>query len=94
MIGLIATLQIQSDKTAEFEKAFARLASEVKANEPGNHLYRLCKSRTEADTYKVMEIYADDEALKAHGSSAHFRSAGLAGFLAGAPTLEYLDTVD
>ena len=94
MIGLIATLKIQSDKIAEFETAFATLATEVRANEPGNHLYRLCKSRTEADTYKVIELYADDEALKAHGTSTHFRNAGLAGFLAGAPTLEYLDTVD
>jgi quinol monooxygenase YgiN len=95
MIGVVATMKIQEGKTAEFERAFADLAAKVKANEPGNIFYQLTKSRTEPDTYKVLELYASEDALKAHGQSDHFKAAGpsLGAVLAGRPQVEYLDAV-
>ncbi|WP_310498557.1 putative quinol monooxygenase [Sandarakinorhabdus sp.] len=95
MIGVIATLRIQDGKTEEFEGVFTALAAQVRAAEPGNIAYQLCRSRTEPGTYKVLEIYADADALKAHGASDHFKAAGpaLGGVLAGRPDVEYLDCV-
>lgn len=95
MIGVIATLRIKTDKNAEFEAVFAELAAQVRANESGNVTYQLCRSRNEATTYKVLEIYHDDEALEAHRASDHFRAAGpaLGALLEGRPEVELLDAI-
>ena len=95
MIGVIAVLKIKDDQTAAFEKGFTELAQKVRANEPGNLAYQLTKSRTEPGTYKVLEVYKDEEALKHHGGTDYFKAAGamFAGALAGRPEIEYLDGV-
>lgn len=93
-IGVIATLKVQGGKGSEFEKVFSELAGQVRTNEPGNKLYQVFKSRKEADTYVVMEIYQDQAALDAHGKSDHFKAAGpkLGPTLAGRPEILYLDS--
>ncbi len=95
MIGVIATIRIQDGKAEEFEAVFTTLAEQVREQEPGNFAYELCKSRTEANTYKVLELYVDEDALKAHGASDHFKAAGpgIGACLAGRPDVEYLDGV-
>lgn len=95
MIGVIATLRVQDGKGAELERAFGELTAQVRANEPGNLAYQLCRSRTEPNTYKVLELYRDEDALKTHGASEHFKAAGpaLGAVLAGRPEIEYLDAV-
>ena len=95
MIGVIATLKVQDGKEQEFERVFADLTAQVRANEPGNVAYQLCRSRGDANTYKVLELYRDEDALKAHGASEHFKAAGpgLGAVLAGRPEVEYLDGV-
>ena len=96
MIGVVATLKVQPDKASEFEKVFLDLAAKVKANEPGNLLYQLTKSRTEAGVYKVLAVYASEDALKAHGATDYFKAAGAAmgPTMAGRPEIEYLDAVE
>lgn len=95
MIGVIAVLKVQEGKGSEFEAVFLELAAKVRANEPGNVFYQLTKSRTEADTYKVLELYKDQDAMTAHGGSDHFKDLGrkMGAFLAGRPDVEYLDSV-
>lgn len=94
-IGVIATLKVQEGKGAELEAAFGELAEQVRANEPGNKLYRLARARSDANTYVVMELYDDQAAIEAHGKSDHFRAAGpkIGACLAGRPDIQYLDTV-
>jgi len=96
MIGVVATLKVQVDKTSEFENVFLGLAAKVKAKEPGCIAYQLTRSRTEAGTYKVLELYASEDALKAHGLSDYFKAAGAAmgPLMAGRPEIEYLDAVE
>jgi quinol monooxygenase YgiN len=96
MIGLIAVLKVQDGKNEEFEAVFRELAAKVRANEKGNLLYQLTRSRTEPNAYKVMELYKDQEALTAHGQTEYFRELGrkMGPCMAGRPELEYLDTVD
>lgn len=92
MIAVIAKLNVAEGKEAEFEEAMLGLAAQVRANEPGNHLYTLVKND---EGYSVMEIYDDDAALAAHGQSQHFREAGakFAGVMAGPPTLSRFEVV-
>jgi quinol monooxygenase YgiN len=96
MIGVVAVLRVQDGKGPEFEKVFTELSAKVRANEPGNILYQLTKSRTEANTYKVLEMYASEEALKHHGGTDYFKASGplLGACLAGRPEIEYLDAVE
>jgi quinol monooxygenase YgiN len=94
-IGVIATLKVQDGKGAELEGIFQGLAAAVRADEPGNTLYRLCKSRADANTYVVMEMYTDQAAIEGHQASDHFRAAGpkLGACLAGRPVIQVLDAV-
>lgn len=94
-VGVVATLKVQEGKEAAFEATFKELAAAVRANEPGNKHYQLCKSRKDKNTYVVMEIYESDDALKAHGKTDHFRTIGarLGPTLAGPTDIHYLDVV-
>ena len=97
MIGVVAVLKIKQGSEAQFEAGFKDLTAKVKANEPGNLMYQLTKSRTEPGTYKVLEMYADADALKRHGQTDYFKAAGAALFapvLAERPEIEYLDAVE
>ncbi len=95
MIAVVAILRAKPDKTEEFERLFTKLAARVRANESGNIAYQLCRSRTEPNTYKVLELYRDEAALETHRASDHFRAAGpgLGGVLEGRPEIELLDAV-
>jgi quinol monooxygenase YgiN len=95
MIGVIATLKVQDGKNAEFEAIFTELAKQVRANEKGNLAYALTKSRSDPNTYKVLELYADQDALTAHGQTEYFKAAGpkMGPCMGGRPEIEYLDGV-
>lgn len=95
MIGIVATLRVQEGRNAEFEAVFLELTEKVRANEPGNLLYQLTRSRSEENTYKVLELYVDQDAVTAHGASEYFRDLGrkMGAFMAGRPEIEYLDGV-
>ncbi len=95
MIGIVATLKVQDGKGAELEAVFKELAALVRANEPGNIFYQLTKSRADANTYKVLELYKDQDAVAAHSGSAHFKelSPKMGPCLAGRPDVELLDAV-
>ena len=95
MIGVVATLKVQEGKGPELEAVFKTLAEQVRSRETGCHLYQLTKSRTEPDTYKVMELYADQDALTHHGGTDYFKANGakMGPLLAGRPHIELLDAV-
>ena len=89
---MLATLKIQEGHEADFEAAAQKLAAAVKANEPGNHLYQLCKGK-EPQTYYFLERYENEEALAAHGASAHMKEHGgaMAPHMAGRPEILKLE---
>jgi len=95
MIGVIATLTVAEGKNAEFEAIFIELAKQVRANEPGCHAYQLTRSRSNPQVYKVLELYADEAALKHHGGTEYFKAAGpkMGPCMGGRPEIEYLDGV-
>jgi quinol monooxygenase YgiN len=94
-VGIVATIKIKPDTNAAFEAVAREMMAAVRANEPGNKIYQFCRSKTEPTTYVVMEIYADQAALEAHGKSEHFRSIGpkMGPSMAGRPDVQYFETV-
>ena len=92
MIALLARLKVAAGKESEFETVMLELAAQVRANEPGNQLYTLVK---DDEGYAVIELYDDDEALKAHGASDHFKAAGakFAGLMVGRPDIQRFQVV-
>lgn len=94
-IVVVATINVQPGKEAEFERIFSDLRAKVRANEAGNLQYDFFKVKDQP-TYVVFEQYASQDALAAHGASEHFKAAGpaLGGVLAGRPTIQYLSKVE
>ena len=92
-IAVIAKLKVAKGKEAEFERAMLALAANVRANEPGNKLYTLCKDAE--GNYLMMELYDTAEALAAHGQSEHFKASGksFAGLMAGAPEIQRMEVI-
>ncbi len=93
MLAVVAKLNVAAGKEADFEPAMLALAEQVRANEPGNHLYTLCKDVDGA--YYVLELYEDEAALAAHGQSEHFKASGASfkGLMAGAPDIKRMTVV-
>lgn len=93
MLAVIAKLNVAEGKEADFEKHMLGLAEQVRANEPGNDMYTLC--RDEDGNYIVLELYEDEAALAAHGASEHFKAAGAGfkGLMAGAPEITRLTVI-
>ncbi|HTW10179.1 MAG TPA: putative quinol monooxygenase, partial [Acidimicrobiales bacterium] len=94
-IGIVATLKVQDGKEADFEAVFRDLSAQVRANESGCLMYQLTKSRADPNTYKVLELYKDQDALTHHSGTDYFKAAGpkMGPCMAGRPEIEYLDGV-
>lgn len=95
MIAAIVTLQIVEGKEAAFEAEYRIAAEQVRAHEAGNRLYQLTRSRTAPQTYRMMELYADEAALEAHGNAPYMPASfeRVKPLLAAEPVIELLDTI-
>jgi|SaaInlStandDraft_1057018.scaffolds.fasta_scaffold80772_2 quinol monooxygenase YgiN len=94
-LGIVAKLVIKADQVEHFETHFLKLAAVVLAEEPGCRFYALHRSRTEDNTYVVLEQYDDEAAFAAHGRYDAFKAANvpLKDCLAAAPSIEVFDGV-
>ena len=94
-VAAFARFVVQSGEGARFEAVFADLARAMRAGEPGLVHVTLARSRSEADVYHVLEVYADDAALAAHGAAAHCAEAvpRLMALLAGDPSVAMSDVL-
>lgn len=90
-IGVVAKLKIKAGQEDAFKDVFGALQAAVRAQEPGCKQYDLFQSKKEPQMFVVMEQYATQADLEAHGKTAHFAAAGpkLFALLDGAPVLEY-----
>ena len=89
MIGICAQFTCQAGKNAEFEALLSEFVTTVKANESGAVVYQLCKNEKKADEYFMIELYANAEALAAHGKTDHMATlvSKIGGFLAAPPVI-------
>lgn len=72
MYGIIALQKVRSGMAEDYIEMFKRLQAVVREQEPGNIYYDLYRSRSDTDTFHVMERYDSKEALKLHGQSDDF----------------------
>ena len=95
MIGVIAELPIKEGKQADFEAMAKDLIAQIKANEPGCLMYELHRKHGSETDYVMVEKYADEAALAAHGKSDHFKAAqpAFGACLAGRPTITRMDHI-
>jgi quinol monooxygenase YgiN len=92
---LIVKLKVNPGKGPAFEAAFAKQAAGVRANEAGNKLYQLVRSREDENSYVVMELYDSEADLDAHRTAEHMvaNRPNMAGLVAPGTTLEIFDAV-
>jgi quinol monooxygenase YgiN len=93
-IGVIANLKVLPGKGQAFEAVFAELQAAVRANEPENNFYA-CHRTDDPTVYVVLEQYANQAALTAHGTSAHMKTIGakLAGIMGGRPEIKTMESI-
>ena len=87
-IRLTVQLQIQPGKNADFESAASAAIGRVKADDAGCEMYDLFRSVDDDTRYVMVESWASQENLDAHGKSpAMAEMAKIGPFLAGAPLM-------
>ena len=93
-LSVVAKIKVKDGQQAAFEAVAGKLAAAVQANEPGCLLYTLNKS-DDPLTYVFLERYKDEDAVKAHRASDHFRSLGreMGAFMDEAPEILRLTEV-
>lgn len=86
--SIVATIKVKAGQSSQFEAVALRLVAAVRSNEPGCLLYSLSKPET-PDTFVFMERYTDEDAVKVHRGTEHFKTIGreMGAFMDGAPTL-------
>lgn len=75
MILVIATVRLHPGKGPEYEATVARIMPEVRTANPGIVFYHAGRCREEADTYRVVEAYADQAAMDRHVGSAPLQAS-------------------
>jgi quinol monooxygenase YgiN len=89
--SIVATIKVKAGEEAAFEAIARKLVAAVNTNEPGCMLYTLNKGDQGNDprTYVFMERYEDEDAVKAHRATDHYRTLGRAmgAHMDGAPTI-------
>ena len=74
-LSIVAKVKVKDGRQTEFEAVARRLVAAVNANEPGCLLYTLNKGDDPLG-YVMLERYRDEDAIKAHRASEHFRTIG------------------
>lgn len=72
MYGIVAVQKTQPGRAEEYIDLFKQLQVVVRKQEPGCVYYDLYRSRSDENTFHVMERYESKEALKQHGQSQDF----------------------
>lgn len=80
MILVVATVRLNPGRAADYEAAVAEIMPRVRDANPGILFYHAAKSREEADTYRVIEAYADQDAMDRHIGSENLQQS-LAGLM-------------
>lgn len=68
MITFLAHFKVAPENAAAFEQLLNHVVA-MSNTEPGVVYYGLARSVEEADTYSVVEVYRDQDAVAAHGQT-------------------------
>ena len=86
--SIVATIKVKAGHEVDFEVVARKLVAAVNANEPGCMLYTLNRG-DDPLTFVFMERYKDEDAVKAHRATEHYRSLGkeMGAHMVGAPEI-------
>jgi quinol monooxygenase YgiN len=89
MIVVHAIIRVAEGKGKEFEAEYRKLAPKV-LKDPGAIAYVLHRSMKDPNKYFFFEKYADEEAIKYHTSTPHFKEffQKMGPIMAGQPEIE------
>ena len=73
MRAILAYLTAKPGTEAEFQKQMTAQAQLCLANEPGCLQFDVVQDPKEPTRFVMLEVYKDDDAIKAHQESAHFK---------------------
>jgi quinol monooxygenase YgiN len=92
MISVIAKIPMKEDKVDEAIAAIKELIKDV-AKEDGTLSYSLNRDQKNPNTLVFIERYKDNDALKAHSATEHFKafSAKVPAFVAGKPEITVME---
>jgi quinol monooxygenase YgiN len=73
MRAILAYLTTKPGKEAEFAEKMTAQAKRCLANEPGCLQFDVVQDPKDQTRFVMLEVYADDAAIKAHQDSQHFK---------------------
>jgi quinol monooxygenase YgiN len=73
MRAIVAYLTAKPGKEAEFKEQMTAQAKRCLANEPGCLQFDVVQDPKNPTRFVMLEVYKDDEAIKAHQDSQHFK---------------------
>jgi len=74
LVTQVVTLTMREGKEDDAMTAFAELAEQVKANEPGVLAYAANRSMADPSKLIIFEVYANEDALKNHSAQPHMKA--------------------
>lgn len=73
MRAIVAYLTTKPGKEAEFQEHMTAQARRCLANEPGCLQFDVVQDPKNPTRFVMLEVYKDDDAIKAHQDSQHFK---------------------
>lgn len=94
MVVLTAVLKAAEGRSDDIIEEFKKLVPRVR-QDPGTIAYVIYRATDDPTRIMVFEKYEDQEALKYHGQTEHFKAFGQAtrGMFAGRPELTFYEEV-
>jgi quinol monooxygenase YgiN len=73
MITFVAHCPVKPENAEAFAAAMAEMAGNVRQHEPGAVYYEFSRSVDDPNVFLVIEVYADEDAFKAHWKTDYIR---------------------
>ena len=96
MVAVVARLKMQAGKEEQALAQLRQMVEAVQANEPGALAYIAHRSKQDPAQIVFFELYADDDAFRAHAQTPHmqeFRNVFAQVFEAAETKVDLLDRV-
>lgn len=75
MLVIVATVRTRPGMAARYARLCAQAIPRFRAANPGMIFYTIARSHEEPDTFRAIEAYEDEEALRRHMASALLRES-------------------
>jgi quinol monooxygenase YgiN len=96
MLVIIPRLKAKPGSAAELERVLGRVSFETHRETPPPIMYQVVRSQTDPNSFIIVEIFTNADALKRHSESSHLQQAlpVIESLLAEPWTAEYVHILD